>query len=92
MKEQIASNLLDLAQEIAEKHHANKIAIESLSDQMLPDIDNAGVAAIVRETIENWAYTWLDVLQGGIDPHEADRGDAMRHLMSLPLERYFTHS
>lgn len=86
-REQIAQNLINLAQSIAEKRHLSKIAIESLSDQMLPEIDSPGVAAVVQETVEGWAYTWLDYLQGGIN--KPDPSDAIKQLANIPLEKYF---
>ena len=84
-REQIAQNLINLAQSIAEKRHLSKIAIESLSDQMLPEIDNPGVAAVVQDAVESWAYTWLDYLQGAIE--QPSPGDAISSLMSVPLEK-----
>lgn len=90
-REKIANELLMTAQEIAEQHHVSKLLIESLSDQMLPSIDNQGIAAVVQDAIEGWAYTWLDVLRGGISKHEADSSDVFNALMSVPLEKHITN-
>lgn len=87
-REQIASDLVALAQEIAERRYINKIAIESLSDQMLPEISHEGHAAIVQDAVEGWAYTWLDYLQGGID-RQPIPDETIKALRNVPLENYF---
>lgn len=71
-----ANELLDLAEEIARRRHEHGIAIESLSDQLSPRYNHAPTDAVVQDTVESWAYTWLDYLQGGIS--KPDRSEALK--------------
>lgn len=89
-REDIANELLALAEDIAERRHNEGVMIESLSDKFIPDIANEGIKAVVQDAVESWAYTWLDVIRGGIKESEADRGDAFYKLIGVPLEKHIT--
>lgn len=82
----IADALVTLAQEIAERRHVSRMMIESLADQLIPSIDNAGIAAVVQDAVESWAYTYLEVLRGDMGIY--DPSDVVERLCGVPLEKY----
>lgn len=86
-RESIADKIIELAKQAAEWHVNSGRAIESMSDEVLPAIDNAGTYYIIQDAFESYAYTWLDSLRGGISEHEIS-SDIKNQLMSLPLENY----
>ena len=87
-REEIANHLLNIAEHIAERYLDEKIAIESLSDDLLPTIANAGVSANVQDICESWAYDYVEVLKGDKSELDSNARAYMKELLSLPLEKH----